>query len=242
MLAKKYKSQVISIRNPFEGIYTVEFTPERGKYKYSPGQFLHIALDEDYDGSSQWPDSRCFSMQSNPNEETIKITYAVKGEFTQQMEQQLKEGSKVWLKLPYGDLFTQTHNKTNTVFIAGGTGITPFLSLFTHESFNEYTNPHIYLGFRSKDYNIYHDELERMTTIREIFPNSCNSNECNSSKFVKSSYENSDGLIDIHSIYSENGSTRDYFISGPPLMIKAFKQSLITNGVPANQVLTDDWE
>ena len=132
MLAKKYKSIVVSILNPFSGIYTVEFASERGNYKYLPGQFLHIALDEDYDGSSQWPDSRCFSMQSNPIEETIKITYAVKGVFTHQMEQQLMVGSEVWLKLPYGDLFTQPHNKTNTVFIAGGTGITPFLSLFTH--------------------------------------------------------------------------------------------------------------
>jgi len=134
MLAKKYKSELINILNPFEGIYTLEFESLNGKYKYHPGQFLHIALDEEYDGSGQWPDSRCFSMQSNPNEETIKITYAVKGEFTRQMEQQLKVGTEVWLKLPYGDLFTQPHNKTNTVFIAGGTGITPFLSLFTHET------------------------------------------------------------------------------------------------------------
>ena len=77
------------------------------------------------------------------------------------MEKSLKVGSEVWLKLPYGDLFTQPHNKTNTVFIAGGTGITPFLSLFTHESFTEYINPKIYLGFRSKEYNIYQSELDR---------------------------------------------------------------------------------
>jgi len=134
MLAKKYKSELINILNPFEGIYTLEFESLNGKYKYHPGQFLHIAIDPDFDGTSQWPDSRCFSMQSNPNEETIKITYAVKGEFTRQMEQQLKVGTEVWLKLPYGDLFTQPHNKANTVFIAGGTGITPFLSLFTHET------------------------------------------------------------------------------------------------------------
>ena len=53
MLQRKYKSTVVSINNPFEGIYTIEFAPERGKFKYTPGPFLHIALDEDYDGSSQ---------------------------------------------------------------------------------------------------------------------------------------------------------------------------------------------
>lgn len=227
MLAKKYKSTVVSISNPFSGIYTIEFAPEKGKYKYHPGQFLHIALDEDYDGSSQWPDSRCFSMQSNPNEETIRITYAVKGDFTKQMERQLTVGSEVWLKLPYGDLFTQPHNKTNTVFIAGGTGITPYLSLFTHESFNEYVNPKIYLGFRSADFNIYNDELSR---------------SCNSNSFVQLYFQDEIGVIDINQIFNDNGIDSNYFISGPPSMIKAFKQTLIENGVPTASVLTDDWE
>jgi len=225
MLAKKYKSELISIINPFEGIYTLEFKSLNGKYKYHPGQFLHIALDEEYDGSSQWPDSRCFSMQSNPHEETIRITYSVKGAFTKQMEKTLKTGSEVWLKLPYGDLFTQPHDKTNTVFIAGGTGITPFLSLFTHESFNEYINPKIYLGFRSKEFNIYSGEINSLgSCIPKIYN------------------QDIDGVIDIQKIFNENGIESNYFISGPPAMIKAFKNTLSGKGVPANKILTDDWE
>ena len=158
MLVKKYRSELISINNPLKDIYTLEFKSPDGKFKFYPGQFLHLAIDSEYDGSSQWPESRCFSMQSNPNDGTIKITYAVKGKFTSAMEQKLRVGSEVWLKMPYGDLFTRNHNKRNTVFIAGGTGITPFLSLFTHDLFKEYTNPKIYLGFKSKKYNIYKKE------------------------------------------------------------------------------------
>lgn len=229
MITKKYKSELIAINNPFEGIYTLEFKSLNGKYKYLPGQFLHIAHDPDYDGSGQWPDSRCFSMQSNPDEETIKITFAVKGKFTQQMEQCLKVGSEAWLKLPYGDLFTQPHNKVNTVFIAGGTGITPFLSLFTHESFNEYSNIRIYLGFRSKEYNIYNAELECMQKNHKIQ---------NDVLQISLTYND----LNIYHIFYENGTFRDYFISGPPVMIKAFKKALITLGVPNNKVLTDEWQ
>jgi len=241
MLAKKYKSQIISIVNPFSGIYTLEFRSLGSKYKYLPGQFLHIALNSEYDGSDQWPDSRCFSMQSNPGEENIKITYTIKGEFTRKMEAILKVGSEVWLKLPYGDLFTQSHSKINSVFIAGGTGITPFLSLFTHESFIEYVNPKIYLGFRSKDYNIYNDELNRMIQIRS---NSSVSElvEENSSSFPKYYYQEKEGVININQILFENSIKSNYFISGPPAMIKTFKQILIGKGVAAKNVLTDDWE
>ena len=225
MLAKKYRSRVVSVQNPFDSIYTLEFESLGGGFKYLPGQFLHLAIDSLYDGSGQWPDSRCFSMQSNPDNPRIKITYAVKGRFTRQIEQELRVGSEVWLKLPYGDLFTQPHNKANTIFIAGGTGITPFLSLFTHESFNEYINPRIYLGFRSISYNIYGTELN-MVKLSD----------------PKIHYEDVDGILDIHHIFSENDTNCNYFISGPPMMIKAFKKALIANGVQANKVLTDDWE
>lgn len=225
MLVKKYRSQLINIHNPFEGIYTLEFKSLNGVYKYYPGQFLHLTLDQDYDGSGQWPESRCFSMQSNPNEEFIKISYAVKGKFTSNMEKQLRVGSEVWLKLPYGDLFTKSHNKTKTVFIAGGTGITPYLSLFTHESFKNYLDPKIYLGFKSLAYNIYRHELN---FIRYIGP--------------KIFYEDVDGMLKILQIFNENGIYCDYFISGPPVMIKSFKHSLLVNGVPDSHILTDDWE
>lgn len=227
MLARKYLSEVVSVKNPFSGIYTVEFKSLERPYKYDPGQFLHIAVDEDYDGIGQWPESRCFSMQSDPAEEVIRITYAVKGAFTQEMERVLKPGREVWLKLPFGELFTQPHSKENTVFIAGGTGVTPFLSLFTHESFRDYVNPRIYLGYKNEDYYIYQKELASIK---------------NDNARITLFFENKDGVIDIARIHDENGNDSNYFISGPPVMIKIFKKKLIGLGVPQENVLTDDWE
>lgn len=224
-IVKKYPAKVVTIKHQIDGVFTLELESLGKPFKYEPGQFLHLAIDE-CDPAAQWPDSRCFSVQSSPNEVLIRITFAVKGKFTNLMKQELKLGKQVTLKLPYGDLFSQPHNKVNTVFIAGGTGITPFLSLFTHESFNEYANPQIYLGFRSEKYNIYNEELNR---------------SCNLTKNVKLIYEDVDGILDINNIFSENGAKCDYFISGPPLMIKAFKQTLIAKGVTSKQVLTDDW-
>lgn len=227
MLAKKYLSEVVSVKNPFKGIYTIEFKSLERPFKYDPGQFLHIAIDEDYDGIGQWPESRCFSMQSDPAEDVIRITYAVKGIFTQEMEKVLKVGREVWLKLPFGELFTQPHNKTNTVFIAGGTGVTPYLSLFTHESFRAYVNPKVYLGYKNEDYYIYQKELAAIK---------------NDNAQITIFYENKDGVIDIIKIHEQNGNDSNYFISGPPAMIKIFKNKLIELGVPRENVLTDDWE
>lgn len=228
-IVKKYKSVVLAVENKAEGVYTVTFAPESGKYRYSPGQFLHLAIDNEYDGSSQWPESRCFSLQSSPDEEVARITYAVKGNFTRDMEACLTEGCEVWLKMPYGDLFEQEHDKTKTVFISGGTGITPFLSLFTHDSFAQYHHPVLYAGFRDKTQYFYQNELLGASSINAGFS-------------YKLQFQDTDGMLDIDRILNEQGTDAFYFISGPPVMIKLFKEKLISGGLSEKQVLTDDWE
>lgn len=229
MMVKKYKAIIEKIECVIEGVYTVTFSSDGRRFRYSPGQFLHIAIDTEYDGIGQWPESRCFSMQTSPEEEFIKITYAVKGDFTKQMEDYLKVGGEVWLKMPYGELFELEHDKSNTVFISGGTGITPFLSLFTDSSFIDYKNPVLYAGYRNKDFNIYSKELEKALSINSEF-------------IINNVYENESGMLDIDKIYKENGNVPSYFISGPPVMIKLFNQKLLSFGVQEINIYTDEWE
>ncbi len=229
MIVKKYRAILRAIDNEIEGVYTLTFSADRGVFKFAPGQFLHLALDKNYDGAGQWPESRCLSIQTPPGRGTLKVTYAVNGIFTRQMEEQLRVGEAFWLKLPYGDLFTQEHNRDKTVFIAGGTGITPYLSLFTSPSFTTYENPVLYAGFRSANFDVYEEELTEALTI-------------NSSLTLNRVYQDEHGILDINRILEEQGKVATYFISGPPVMIKNFKQHLTQNGVAPHNVLTDDWE
>lgn len=225
-IVKKYKSGVEEVVNPLPGIYTITFSSNK-KFRYKPGQFLHIALDE-YDGMGQWPESRCFSMQSNPGEEEIVISYAVKGRYTNRMAKELIPGKEVWLKLPYGDIFDRGHPKNNCVFIAGGTGITPFLSLFTDNSFPEYISPRLYLGVRTKEHNIFNEELERAKKINDGFS-------------INIVIQDKEGILNIEKIHNDNPFSV-FFISGPLVMIKYFKNYLLGHNVPSDKILTDDWE
>ena len=226
-MVKKYIAEVISLQRSIDGVFTLELKSLGKPFKYYPGQFLHFALDE-YDPSGIWPESRCFSMQT-PQGDSLKITYAAKGNFTSRMSKILKVGSKVTLKLPYGDLFTQIHNKENTVFIAGGTGITPFLSLFTDPSFSDYKNPVLFAGFRNADLNLYQKEFDKAVDI-------------NSNLKINCVYQDQYGVLPIDKILSESDKTASFFISGPPIMIKGFKLFLLNNGISYSQIKTDDWE
>jgi predicted ferric reductase len=221
-------SIVTRVDNPLPDIFTVYFKSTEKQFKYKPGQFLHLTLSE-YDPCLQWPESRCFSMQSSPDEGYLKITYSIKGTFTRQMSTGLKEGCRVWLKLPYGDIFQKPHSLNNCIFIAGGTGITPFLSLFTDLSFHKYRSPKLYFGLRNRNYNLYEDELEKAGKI-------------NTSFIRKIIYQDSNGFLDINTIIMENDNESTYFISGPPEMIKLFRNKLIEGNIKETHIITDDWE
>lgn len=227
-IIKKYRSQITSIEKRTDEVYTIGIKSLEKKFKFSPGQFLHLAL-EAYDPSEGWPESRCFSMQTSPEDEIVKITYAVKGAFTDRMKSELKEGKEVFVKLPYGDLFETPHDVAKTVFLAGGTGITPFLSLMNNHEFKNYTSPHLYLGLKSEAYNFYSQEIERAQKINPLLK-------------VHYVFEAVEGFIDLKKVYEKHGHDSFYFISGPPVMINNFKQALLKNNVEASQIITDDWE
>jgi ferredoxin-NADP reductase len=227
-MVKKYPAEVISINQFIENMFTVKMRSTGRKFRFYPGQFLHLALDE-YDPSEGWPESRCFSMQNPPGEDYIVITFSVKGEYTRRMADELRVGAEITLKLPYGDLFIEDHNKKNTVFIAGGTGITPFLSLFNDESFTQYSNPKLFSGFRNQSMNLYTNEINKAVEVNPSF-------------MIKNYYEEEDGIIDVVDILDGAAEDSTFFISGPPEMITFFKKSLYTKGVGENQIRTDDWE
>ena len=105
--------------------------PQKRCPRFNPGQFLHLALDP-YDPSCQWPESRVFSIANSPTRrDKIKITYAVKGKYTSRKYNEIKKYDLVWIKLHYGT-FTFDYTAENIVLIAGGTGITPFVSFLEY--------------------------------------------------------------------------------------------------------------
>ena len=228
MLVKKYLAEVVSISNPVDSLYLLELRSKEKPFKFLPGQFLHLALDE-YDPSQGWPESRCFSIQAQNSPDQIVLSFSAKGRFTKRMALELKEGKLVVVKLPYGSLFHDIPSDSTSIFIAGGTGITPFLSLFTDKSFERYKNPRLYAGFRNKYYNVYETFLSRANGINSRFE-------------YKIKYEDSEGMLDIAEIFTHERPDSLFFLSGPPQMIKNFRQYLEQSGVDKVNIRTDDWE
>ncbi|MBC8185057.1 hypothetical protein H8E88_28520, partial [candidate division KSB1 bacterium] len=132
----KLPAKVETIIQHTEDVKSFIMSPLKRCPNFNPGQFLHLAIDK-YDPSFHWPESRVFSIANSPTRrEKIRITFSVKGKLTQKMYDEVKIGYVLWLKLPYGR-FLISDDSRDIVLIAGGTGITPFVSFLEYTIDNE---------------------------------------------------------------------------------------------------------
>ncbi len=216
-----------------ETLVSYRFTPQGRVPKFYAGQFMHIALDE-YQPDGQWPESRVFSITASPAErkKELAATISVKGHFTQRIYEELNEGASCWLKLPYGDFLFPTGR--HLTLIAGGVGITPYLSLLKQrvaEGASQSVTLHY--GFRSRACYLFGELLERFGTG---LPNFRATLYCEDG-----SVPGERGVLDIDAIRADSPDDCLYYLSGPPAMIDAFRRRLLALNIEKENIRVDEW-
>lgn len=119
---KKYHVVVHSVEAYNDDVLKI-ITSKPKDFVYTPGQATGISIDK-----PNWAnEKRSFSFTSIPSDEFLEFTIKIYPEhhgITEEMLN-LKENDELILHEIYGNI----HYKEEGVFIAGGAGITPFLSI-----------------------------------------------------------------------------------------------------------------
>lgn len=228
-VVRKIPCVVRTVTDHGEHVYTLELEPSMSVPRFSPGQFLHLALDA-YEPGGFWPESRVFSIASSPGErDRLAMTYSVKGAFTTRMERELAPGGSAWVKLPYGEFVVDPTR--DAVLFAGGTGVTAFTAFL--QSLQPERQPRVLLfyGARTPDLFVY-GPLAR-ACAREVPALSC--------RLV---CEETDGRLDVGTAWPAIATLRDpvFYLSGPPLMLQALTTQLRQRGLSPVDIRTDAWE
>lgn len=243
-VAQKLGCAVDTIVDHGAHVYTVALRPDRPVPRFRAGQFLHLALDS-YDPTGFWPESRVFSIASSPAErERLRITYAVHGRFTARMERELNTGSRVWIKLPYGEFVID--GSRDVVLFAGGTGVSAFTAYVDSlGAMDEGRSAVLAYGARTASLLIYKDVIDRaaarvpsldVTYFAEDGPIP--------SPRIGEPTRWVPGRISVEAQWSQvpRPHESDFYISGPPAMLKAVRADLRARDIAAEAIHVDAWE
>lgn len=107
-------------------IYFAGTDMERFKNR-KPGQFASIRIFQDGDWSAPHP----FTLSCAPGDETLRMTIKKSGAFTSSIPD-IKPGTPIQCTGPFGQFCKDIGTRKEIVMIAGGVGITPFMSVLRH--------------------------------------------------------------------------------------------------------------
>ncbi len=145
-----------------QDVVILDTMPEKGEvFNFIPGQFIMLTL---YNTDGEISQQRPFSICSSPlNKNRLQLAIKIHGEFTQKVAT-LKNGDYVGISKPTGFFTFNEKRMENSVFIAGGIGITPFMSAVRYISEKGLSNKITLLySNKTKKNIIFLKELESLS-------------------------------------------------------------------------------
>jgi predicted ferric reductase len=126
LLARRFMAlhdyQVQRVTAVGDGLAEIRLRPLGRRLDFAPGQFAMVFL-EARDGWHRHP----FTIASAPGEPTIRFTVKALGDWTGAITDLVEPGMPAVIGGPHGR-FTHRKGTRNQVWVAGGVGVTPFLS------------------------------------------------------------------------------------------------------------------
>ena len=217
--------EVVEVRQEADDIWSLFF---KGKIPaYKPGQFLMVQLLNRGKSSSSHP----FTISSSPTWKTISITPKELGDFTSTIKE-TRVGDKAFIDAPYGVFSYLNYNSDELVFIAGGIGITPFMSMLRYIG-DQQPDIKVTLFWANKsEKNLcFQDELELM---QEKIPSFTPVLVMSGQK----DWSGEQGRVNGKLIqkYVSDLKGKDFFVCGPPPMSKAVRLELEKLKIPRDKI------
>lgn len=185
------------------------------------GQFLFVR----FPNTRTLNESHPFTISSAPHEDVLRVTVKASGDFTRALFTDLKTGMDAIVDGAYG-LFDYKTGGQKQIWIAGGIGLTPFLSFIRAMDGNLNHDIDLYYTVRHKEEALFVDELEAGA-------------KKNPRLKVHIRYSATDGSLTIDDILKAAGgsvTTHHIYMCGPLPMVQAFEQKFLTLGLPAAHI------
>ena len=186
--------------NHLERATEVVLEPLGAALEHKPSQFAFVEVQ-----GKGWSEPHPFTISSAPGEDRLRFTMKVLGDWTRKVREELQPGGEVIVRGPYGRFDTSKGGKKQ-IWLAGGIGLTPFLSAIRAMQPGDDRQIHLVYAAREASDAIFLDELkDRAATLGNVTLVPLFSDEGNFAR------------VDIMKVKLPDPlNSYDYYLCGPP--------------------------
>lgn len=224
-------------------VLTIRFAPvDNAVVPFDPGMFFMISGT---DATGKKYVARSFSIASDPSSPEMEYYIVKRAHVGTSLEHtshfvDSAIGDQYYIKGPYGQFRFDPKENKKVLFIAGGTGLAPFISMLRHikvlNSDNDvdllYSIKYPTEIIRKEELGMYAKDLGLKTTITvtRLQP--------------EQQWDGETGHINADMIkrHSPDVIERTCYICGPPTFVKAVKEALTSLGVRPERISADVWD
>jgi predicted ferric reductase len=244
-LVPRYDYRVRSVNRLDDSVTELVLTPLDQRLSFEPGQFVFLQVDSEamrrnfhpvdvvqrgelsevtmHTGSGQ-KQAHPFSVTSSPTDGELRVAIKAVGDFTNAVRD-IEEGDGVRVEGAYGGFSHTNVRNHRQVWIAGGIGITPFLSMAESLGTGSY-EVDLYYALDERDQREFMRRLENLAVDTPgliVFP-----------WITRGTH----GFLKAEDIERHSGGLtgKDFLICGPPRMVKAMVEQLTNHGVPPARI------
>jgi len=225
----RLRYRVAKIERPLAGVAELTLAPEENKLAYEPGQFVYLT-PFDKSLSAGCGQEHPFTISSAPHEAELRLAIKDLGDASRAL-QNVQIGSQARIEGPYGAFFPSSYDEDKELWIAGGIGVTPFLSRARHfvEQENE-IDAHCFLCVQDEARALFREELQGLAARLPGFN-------------LTMHYFYQEGPINKAFIekHCPDFKHRACYICGPPPLLTCVQKFLRAAGVPNKRIHTEEF-
>lgn len=206
---------------------------------FRPGQFITVRLFVPELNIFQ---PRQYSISCAPNGKFYRISVKKEhgtperpeGYVSNLLHREIQEGAVIEVSSPSGNFVLNAHDTNRVVFISGGVGITPFMSMLDDmiEQKKQHRPVTWIHGCRGYDVHAFRDRVHEIQA---------NFQEMNVHTFYdrlenEVDVEAYEGYVDLCRVENVISAEADYYICGPSIFIKTHVEYLRSKGINSQQI------
>lgn len=220
---RRYRYTVSQVRKLGDSTVDIVLEPQGKMMNFMAGQFAFVS----FVGHPISDEAHPYSMASPPQQKQLRFIVKVLGDFTASLLA-LKSGTTAYVEGPHGGFSFRSLPGAKQVWIAGGIGVTPFLSMAKALPKQGYSVDFYYCVVSSNE--AYLDP-----EFQEVARNNPNFR-------IHIFCQDKEGFLNAEVLAKRHDCQRtDFLICGPPPMMHALHDGLRKAGVGEKRILFEDF-